>query len=77
MVNALLDQKSMPFSVKAGMIGSLEVSFGIMSLWNNTLTIKVRDLLFIVGPSVSHVSNDDSYESDNGESEYGKFFFFD
>ena len=52
------------------MIGSLELRFSLMSWFNSPLRVTVEDLLFIVGPSLQHFSNDDSFEEDSPEQPY-------
>ena len=52
------------------MIGSLELRFSLMSWFNSPLRVAVEDLLFIVGPSLQHFSNDDSFEEDSPEQPY-------
>jgi len=54
----------MPFSLKAGTVGQLELKMSLMSMFSSDagqLEIHLENVFFIVGPSMRTVSNDDSY----------------
>ena len=71
-VNALVEKMQLPISIKAGMIGSLELRFSLISWWNSPLRVAVDDLLFIVGPSLQDVSNPESFEEDSPHAPYSE-----
>lgn len=60
----LLQSLSMPFSLKAGTVGSLELKLNLMSMFSsdvNSMDITLDEVFFIMGPSMRVVSKDDSY----------------
>ena len=64
-----LQSMQMPFSLKAGTIGSLELKMNLLSIFSkdsNSMNVILDNVFFIVGPSIRVVSKDDSYlkESD-------------
>ena len=59
-----LQSLQMPFSLKAGTIGQLEVKMNLMSMFSkdaNSMHVSLDNAFFILGPTMRHVSNDDSY----------------
>jgi vacuolar protein sorting-associated protein 13A/C len=48
--SALLDSLQLPFSLVAGVIGTLEISIPWTSLFNSSFAIKLKDLCLLVRP---------------------------
>ena len=69
-LNEMIDNALLPFNIKAGMIGSLELKIASLSmkLWSIPIHINIDTLLLILGPSTFHMSHDDSFEADSSES---------
>ena len=60
----LLQQLQLPFSLKAGTVGTLELKLSLMSMFSsdsNAIHISLENVFFIFGPSLRVVSKDDSY----------------
>ena len=54
----------LPFTLKAGTVGTLELKMNLMSMFSsdvNSMHIVLDNVFFIVGPSIRVVSKDDSY----------------
>ncbi len=62
--NKLLSYLTLPFNLKAGMIGKLALKFSLLSLWSNPLELEVEELMVILGPNMGVVSHDESYIDD-------------
>ncbi|CDW78351.1 vacuolar protein sorting-associated protein 13a [Stylonychia lemnae] len=59
--NKFLQSMMVPFALKAGTIGRLELKVSILQMWNGPVEIIIDDLFIILGPNYSMVSHDDSY----------------
>ena len=68
-INEMIDQSMLPFRIKAGIIGYLELKIAnlSMSMWSIPMTLNIDTLLLIVGPTTSHMSHDDSFMADENE----------
>ena len=59
-----MQQLSLPFALKAGTIGQLELKLSLMSMFSsdaNAMAVSLEEVFFIVGPSLYCMSKDDSY----------------
>ena len=54
-----------PFSLKAGTIGKLELKVSILQMWNGPVEIAIDDLFIILGPNLNVVSHYDSFIDEN------------
>lgn len=63
-INNLLEDSLLPFKIKAGMVGSLELKIDGLSMkvWDIPVQVNINTLLLILGPSTYHMSSDDSFE---------------
>ena len=68
-LNEIIDRALIPITIKAGIIGLLELKIGNLSMdmWSIPLYVSIDTLLLILGPSTSHMSHDESFQQDNGE----------
>lgn len=60
----LLQSIQMPFSLKAGTVGQLELKMNLMSMFSsssNSMHVCLDNVFLILGPSIRSVSKDDSY----------------
>ena len=54
----------LPFSLKAGTVGELELKLNLMSMFSsdaNSMNISLQNVFFIIGPTMRILSKDDSY----------------
>ena len=74
-INELLEEQNLPFSLKAGMIGRLDISVSFphiehqkiniklqISAWkifSESMSVNIEDVYFILGPRTSHMSKKD------------------
>lgn len=58
-----LQSMQLPFSLKAGTVGQLELKMNLMSMFSSSQSMHVclDNVFLIVGPSIRCVSKDDSY----------------
>ena len=63
--NKLLQSLMIPFALKAGTIGKLELKVSILQMWNGPVEIAIEDLFIILGPNLNVVSHDDSFIEEN------------
>lgn len=71
----MLETFGVPFGLKAGMIGRLELKMNLLSGAikffsnndNQTISIKLSDVYFIFGASMKNNSHDDSFIQENEE----------
>lgn len=62
----LLQGLGLPFQLKAGTIGNLQIKLNYFQMFNKKATpmeIVIKDLFVIVGPNLMQRSNDDSFVS--------------
>ncbi len=63
--NKLIQAAGVPFTLKAGTIGSLKVKVNYFTMFSSSTTtpmeISINDLFLILGPSLSQRSNEDSF----------------
>eukprot|EP00347_Sterkiella_histriomuscorum_P010120 403377528 len=59
--NKFLQSMMVPFALKAGTIGKLQLKISLLQMWNSPVEIDIDDLFIILGPNYSIVSNEDSY----------------
>ncbi len=57
-INEIFEEQKAPFSLKAGMIGSLNFKMSIFSYFSNALQFHAEDILFIIGPNISHMGKE-------------------
>ena len=60
----LLQTMQVPFSLKAGTVGQLEIKLSLMSMFSSdaqSLQLSLENVFFILGPSMRVISKDDSY----------------
>ena len=62
-VNAILHSLMVPFGLKAGMIGKLQIKVNVLQMWSGPIEVKIDELFAIVGPNTesSFMSHNDSY----------------
>ena len=62
-INELIEGALLPFNIKAGIIGLLELKIAnlSMNMWNIPIAVNIDTLLLIVGPSTSHMSQDEDF----------------
>lgn len=63
--NKLLQALMIPFALKAGTIGKLELKVSILQMWNGPVEIAIDDLFIILGPNLNVVSHDESFIEEN------------
>ena len=63
-INDILANLHIPIGLKAGMIKRLSVKYSILS-WSSPFEITIDDLQLVLGPSMTGISNDDSYIYDD------------
>ena len=59
-----LKSLQLPFQLKAGTIGQLELKLNLMSMFSSdagSMNITLDNVFFILGPSLRTISKDDSY----------------
>ena len=67
--NKLIDGLMLPIAIKAGMIGSMQINFSLISLWTSPIEVVIDDLNIILGPNLSFVSHDEvRYHQSNCQS---------
>ena len=69
--NKFLSSMMLPFSLKAGTIGKLELKVclkffnilkvSILQMWSGPMELIIDDLFIILGPNLNVVSHDESY----------------
>ena len=57
--NKLLSQMMLPFALKAGMIGRLNLKFNLLSFWSNPMDVEIDEVLIILGPNMNVISHDE------------------
>lgn len=58
----------LPFSLKAGTVGQLELKMSLMSMFSSdsqSMHVTLENAFFIIGPSMRVISKDDSYLKEN------------
>lgn len=68
--NKFIKSLYIPFALKAGTIGKLDIKISLLSMWSGPLELVIEDLFLVLGPNLSLVSNDDSYEEDDLNESY-------
>lgn len=62
-VNEIFEKANSPFALKAGLISKLDINFSLLNIFSNALQITVEDILFIIGPNISHLSLEEDFET--------------
>ncbi|CAI2370193.1 unnamed protein product [Moneuplotes crassus] len=62
-INQMIENFLLPVQLKAGIINFLELKIGkiSMDMWNIPITVNIDTLLLILGPSTSHMSQEDDF----------------
>jgi hypothetical protein len=63
-VNEIFAQANMPIALKAGLISKLSIDLNIWRPFSDALKVTVEDMLFIIGPNISHISKDEDFDHD-------------
>lgn len=63
-VNQLLREHKMPFRLKAGIIGKLNVKSSVWNLFSESFKMELTDIHFIFGPNRDHMSRDRDFAKD-------------
>lgn len=63
-INNIITAFHLPLGLKAGMMRKLRLKYSILSWSSSPFELTIDDLQLIVGPSISGVSNDDSFIQD-------------
>ena len=68
--NKFIKSLYIPFALKAGTIGKLDIKISLLSMWSGPIDLYIEDLFLVLGPNLTVVSNDDSYEEDDVREPY-------
>ena len=69
-VNQLLREHKLPFRLKAGIIGKLNVKSSVWNLFSESFKMELSDIHFIFGPNRDHMSRDRDFAKDPAAFEY-------
>eukprot|EP00357_Protocruzia_adherens_P031598 CAMPEP_0115040288 /NCGR_PEP_ID=MMETSP0216-20121206/44698_1 /TAXON_ID=223996 /ORGANISM="Protocruzia adherens, Strain Boccale" /LENGTH=1397 /DNA_ID=CAMNT_0002421417 /DNA_START=274 /DNA_END=4467 /DNA_ORIENTATION=- len=60
--NELLEFMSIPFSLKAGLIGKCQIKYNLLQWQSNPIEVEVDDMLLVLGPSTSDIKTIEDYD---------------
>jgi hypothetical protein len=68
-VNGILHWLMVPFCLKAGTMGKLQIKISVLQMWSGPIEVHIDELFAIVGPNTEshYMSHDDSYIQESEE----------
>ena len=63
-VNQMLYEYNVPYRLKAGIIGKLNIKSSMWNLFSESFVLELQDIHFIFGPNWDHLSTNDHFHRD-------------